>query len=72
MLTAMGMDERELIDVLQELGDPGTRATIGQRVRRWSSGASALPGEMIAFLTLLERVRRVTMGFQTILPRKRK
>lgn len=67
MLAGMGMDEKELVDLMLALGDPSGRATLAQRVRRWGRATTALPGEMVAFLTLVGRVREAGEGLRDVL-----
>jgi len=57
ILSGMGMDRADLAALLRDLGDPGTPQAIARRLHRWDTGEARLPGEAVALLTLLGRVR---------------
>jgi hypothetical protein len=57
ILRRMNLTASALAHILQELGDTSGLQTIERRVRRWTNGETSVPGEAVALLTLLMRVR---------------
>jgi hypothetical protein len=71
---ALGLSASRMARVFMELGDPGREEVIARRIRRWSKTTTvAVPGEAIAFITLLARVSgSISMLAHLIPPPKKK
>jgi hypothetical protein len=58
-LLRLELSQGALARMFTELGDPASPITVRRRVERWAQGASTVPGEVTAFLTILERFPKV-------------
>lgn len=69
-LARMNLQPGQLADIMRALGDPADHQTVSRRIRRWAKGEAKVPGEAIALLTLLERVRNACSQLTPILGRE--
>lgn len=67
-LRDLGLSQAAFARLLRDLGDRSDTQTIERRIRRWTAGKARVPGEAIALLTLIERVRAAAAPLATILP----
>lgn len=70
-LDRLGLSQGALARLLTELGDPASALTVLRRVERWAQGAARVPGEMVAFLALLERYPRILRDLRGAVVRER-